>query len=123
MTIDYSTLTKRYYSIGEVSQLFGVKPSVLRFWEENFKELRPRKSGGGKRLYTQDDIKVIERIYHLTREEGYTLEGAEKALKQHTEQELVWNAQESSLFHQRLSRIQRKLKNILSSKPNWSRIS
>ena len=103
MTIDYSTLTKRYYSIGEVAQLFDVKPSVLRFWEENFKELRPRKSGGGKRLFTQDDIRVIERIYLLTREEGYTLEGAEKALKQQVESELVWSAQESNQFYQKLS--------------------
>ena len=81
MKIDYSKLKKRYYSIGEVSDLFVVNPSLLRFWEKEFPGLRVRKTKAGQRLYTLENIHKIDEIFHLVKEQGYTLDGAKKAIK------------------------------------------
>lgn len=81
MKINPDSLTKLYYSIGEVADLFKVNTSLLRYWENEFKELSPRKKRGGIRLYTKDDIAVVLKIFNLTREEGYTIDGAKKALR------------------------------------------
>ena len=72
---------KRYYSIGEVAKAFNVQPSLLRFWEKEFKEIQPKKKEGGARKYTQDDVNTIQKIYHLLKEKGLTIEGAKKQLK------------------------------------------
>ena len=72
---------KLYYTIGEVSQMFGINPSVLRFWEKEFPQLNPHKNAKGNRLYTSDEIELIRRIHHLTRECGYTLEGVREQLR------------------------------------------
>ncbi len=71
---------KLYYSIGEVSDLFGVSNSLVRYWESEFKQLKPQKNRRGDRKYTKKDIQVLETIYHLVKEEGYTIEGAKKVL-------------------------------------------
>ena len=81
MKIDYSKLKKRYYSIGEVSDLFVVNPSLLRFWEKEFTGLRVRKTKAGQRLYTLENIQKIDQIFQLVKEKGYTLDGAKKAIK------------------------------------------
>lgn len=73
-------ITKLYYSIGEVSDLVDLKPHVLRYWESEFPELRPRKNRAGRRVYTEDDIAVVRRIQRLLREERYTIEGARQVL-------------------------------------------
>ena len=67
---------KRYYSIGEVSSKFNVNPSLIRFWEQEFKILNPKKNSRGNRKYTQKDIEVIDKIYFLLKEKGYTIQGA-----------------------------------------------
>ena len=67
---------KRYYSIGEVSSKFNVNPSLIRFWEQEFKILNPKKNSRGNRKYTQKDIEVINKIYFLLKEKGYTIQGA-----------------------------------------------
>lgn len=72
---------KIYYSIGEVAEHLGVKPSLLRFWEEQFPQLKIKKNRKGNRLYTPKDIEELELIYHLVREKKYTLEGAREALR------------------------------------------
>ena len=72
---------KRYYSIGEVAKAFQVKPSLLRFWEKEFKEIQPKKKEGGARRYTPDDIIIIQKIHHLLKEKGLTIEGAKMQLK------------------------------------------
>ena len=79
--INYSELTKRYYSIGEVADMFHLKTSVLRFWETEFDQLNPRRTKQ-KRLYTKEDIKQISQIYQLLKKESYTIEGAKKVLSQ-----------------------------------------
>lgn len=73
-------LSKRYYSIGEVAQMFGVKTSNLRYWESEFPQLTPSKTDSGKRKYSHDNIRVIATIHHLVKERGFTLEGAKKHL-------------------------------------------
>ena len=64
---------KLYHSIGEVSQMLHVNPSLLRFWETEFPAIKPHKNKKGTRYYTDDDIDLLRQIYHLTRECGYTL--------------------------------------------------
>jgi len=79
--IDFEKSNKLYYSIKEVASHFGVNESLLRFWEKEFDEINPRKTEGGSRQYTKDDIEVISMIYFLVKEKGLTLEGARQTLK------------------------------------------
>ncbi|MDZ7898140.1 MAG: MerR family transcriptional regulator [Arcicella sp.] len=74
-------LTKRYYSISEVAQMFDMNISKLRFWEEQFPTLEPKRDRSGDRKYTQDDIKHLQEIVELVDSQGYTIEGAKKALE------------------------------------------
>ncbi|MCY4225595.1 MAG: MerR family transcriptional regulator [Bacteroidetes bacterium] len=71
---------KLYYSIGEVSRIIGVETYVLRYWESEFPELRPRKNSSGRRIYTNNDLNLARQIYDLLRVKKYTLEGARQAL-------------------------------------------
>ncbi|MBQ6069194.1 MAG: MerR family transcriptional regulator [Bacteroidales bacterium] len=72
---------KLYYSIGEVSRMLDVKPSLLRFWETEFPSIRPHKNNKGTRYYTPSDIALLRHIYHLTRDCGYTLDGVREQLR------------------------------------------
>ncbi|PSR02996.1 MAG: MerR family transcriptional regulator [Bacteroidetes bacterium SW_8_64_56] len=67
-------IEKLYYSIGEVSEKIGQEPHVLRYWEEEFDVLTPRKNRSGRRVYTDEDIQIVERIRHLLKDEKYTIE-------------------------------------------------
>ncbi len=80
-TIDIQHLSKLYYSIGELSNLFGVNASLLRFWEKEFQFVISKKNAKGNRLYSIKEIEKINRIYLFVKIEGYTIEGAKKALK------------------------------------------
>lgn len=71
---------KLYYSIGEVSKAFDVNTSLIRYWEQEFPILRPKKNKKGNRYFTPEDIKNLKIIYHLVKEKGYTLDGARIAL-------------------------------------------
>ena len=73
-------LTKRYYSISEVAQMFEMNISKLRFWEEQFPTLTPKRDRSGDRKYTQDDINHLQQIVELVEDQGYTIDGAKKAL-------------------------------------------
>ena len=81
---------KRYFKIGEVAKAFDVNASLLRFWENEFDVIRPKKNAKGNRLFTQEDIKNLQLIYHLVKEKGFTLEGAKNKLKEKPE-EIVSN--------------------------------
>ncbi len=74
-------IKKLYYSISEVSELMGLEAHVLRYWETEFPQLRPRKNRAGNRTYTEADLALVQRIRHLLREERYTLEGARRAME------------------------------------------
>lgn len=72
---------KLFYSMGEVSEMFDVNPSLLRHWETQFSVIRPKRNKKGNRLYTPQDVENLKLIYHLVKEQGMTLEGAKKALR------------------------------------------
>src|SRR6516162_3858998 len=71
---------KLYFKIGEVSELLGVEPYVLRYWETEFAVLSPKKSGTGHRLYRRKDVELLLRIKHLLYEKKFTIEGARQRL-------------------------------------------
>ena len=71
---------KLYFKIGEVSELLGVEPYVLRYWESEFPVLSPKKSGTGHRLYRRKDVELLLRIKHLLYEKRFTIEGARQTL-------------------------------------------
>src|ERR1700676_2438785 len=71
---------KLYFKIGEVSDLLGVEPYVLRYWQTEFATLSPKKSGTGHRLYRRKDVELLLRIKHLLYEKRFTIEGARQAL-------------------------------------------
>lgn len=75
-------LSKLYYSIGEVADMLHVNASLLRFWEKEFNLVVSKKNKKGNRLFSVKEIEHIKRIYHFVKIEGYTLDGAKKALKQ-----------------------------------------
>ena len=82
-------IKKLYYSIGEVSEQTDLEQHVLRYWETEFDELSPRKNRAGRRVYTAEDIAVVERIQHLLREDKYTIEGAKQVLFREANHEVV----------------------------------
>jgi DNA-binding transcriptional MerR regulator len=74
-------LSKLYYSIGEVANIFEVNTSLIRFWEKEFSIIQPKKNKKGNRMFTPKDILNFNKIYHLVKVEGFTLDGAKNALK------------------------------------------
>lgn len=79
--IDIQQLSKMYYSIGEVADFLDVNTSLLRFWEKEFQFEVSKKNKKGNRLFTVKELEKINKIYQLVKIEGYTLDGAKKALK------------------------------------------
>lgn len=75
-------IEKLYYSIGEVAKMFDVNTSLIRYWETSFSILKPKKNAKGDRMFRQKDMENLKLIYHLVKERGFTLEGANKALKE-----------------------------------------
>jgi DNA-binding transcriptional MerR regulator len=73
---------KRYFTIGEVSELCGVKPHVLRYWEQEFTQLRPMKRRGNRRYYQHHEVLMIRRIRDLLYEQGFTISGARNKLQE-----------------------------------------
>ena len=80
MTKEISLLDKKYYSISEVSELCSVKPHTLRFWESEFKTLKPVTRKGNRRYYQKDDIQMIRKIQDLLYKEGLTIAGVKRKL-------------------------------------------
>lgn len=75
-------MERLYYSISEVSEMLKINASNLRFWEKEFKQLKPRRNDKGTRFYTNDDIELIKQIIFLVNEQNLTLEGARQKLTQ-----------------------------------------
>ncbi len=76
---------KRYYSIGEVAEIFGVSRSLIRYWESEFDNIRPQKNAKGERRYTKANIEQIRLVYELVKERGFTIQGAKHELKDRRE--------------------------------------
>ena len=74
-------IEKKYYSIGEVAERFKVATSLIRYWEGEFDIIKPKKDKKGNRRFTIDDIEKIQLIFHLVKEKGYTLTGAQEIIK------------------------------------------
>ena len=80
---------KRYFTIGEVSELCGVKPHVLRYWEQEFAQLKPVKRRGNRRYYQHHEVLLIRRIRELLYEQGFTISGARNKLKERGSRNVV----------------------------------
>ena len=85
---------KRYFTIGEVSELCGVKPHVLRYWEQEFEQLKPVKRRGNRRYYQRGDVIMIRQIRSLLYEQGFTIGGARQQLEGETAQDDVSRSQQ-----------------------------
>ena len=75
-------IEKLFYHIGEVAQMFDVSVSSIRYWEKEFDILKPKKNKKGNRMFTKKDVENLRIIYHLTKERGFTLEGAKRKLRE-----------------------------------------
>lgn len=99
--------SKLYYSIGEVAEIFGVNRSLIRFWEKEFSIIQPRKNKNGNRVFTVKDLENFNKIFTLVKTQGFTLEGAKKALK--SKDLPAQNPEESKNVIQRLEAIRERL--------------
>lgn len=89
---------KRYFTIGEVSELCGVKPHVLRYWEQEFPQLKPVKRRGNRRYYQRQDVLMIRQIRSLLYEQGFTIGGARQKMSGEDAKEDVTQSQQ--IIHQ-----------------------
>jgi DNA-binding transcriptional MerR regulator len=104
-------IEKLYYTIGEVADTFNVNVSLIRFWEKEFDILKPKKNKKGNRLFTPKDIDNLRLIYHLLKEKGMTLKGAQKKLKD--------NKEETFHNHEIIRRLQDIKEELLAIKNNF----
>jgi DNA-binding transcriptional MerR regulator len=81
-------IEKIYYSIGEVAEMFKLNTSHIRYWENEFDILKPKKNKKGNRFFTKEDLKNLHLIYHLVKEKGMTLSGVKQKLKENIENTL-----------------------------------
>lgn len=99
--------SKRYFTIGEVSELCGVKPHVLRYWEQEFTQLKPVKRRGNRRYYQRHDVILIRQIRSLLYDQGFTIGGARQQLTGETAKE------DTSQSNQLVKQIRNELEEIL----------
>ncbi|MDP3843541.1 MAG: MerR family transcriptional regulator [Oxalobacteraceae bacterium] len=112
---------KRYFTIGEVSDLCGVKPHVLRYWEQEFTQLKPVKRRGNRRYYQHHEVLLIRRIRELLYEQGFTINGARNKLDGRVTGEVVDNVESpdgvravsNSITNEKLIGIRAELEEIL----------
>lgn len=100
---------KLYYTIGEVSEMFDVNASLIRFWEKEFSIIHPKKNAKGNRVFTQKDIDNFRLIYNLVKEKGFTIQGARDHLASHKTEaekniEVIKSLQEIRGFLQEISK-------------------
>ena len=108
MALNKDKVLKKYYSIGEVSEMLDIPESTLRYWEKEFKEISPKKNAKGIRHYTMDDIEQIKKVKFLVKDNSLTINGAKTRMKD--------NPQKTSDTHEivrRLEAIRDELKAIL----------
>ncbi len=103
-------MEKLYYSISEVSELLGVSTSSLRFWEKEFRQLKPHRTPKGTRHYTKEDIETIKQIKFLTTDQKLTLQGAQKRLSQKKD-----HVTKQHEIAERLRKIRTELKGIIKA--------
>ena len=74
-------IEKKYYTIGDVAEIFGVATSLIRFWETEFEIIKPHKNKKGNRVFTKEDVEDVRIVYFFVKEKGYTLQGAKEMIK------------------------------------------
>lgn len=107
---------KRYFTIGEVSELCGVKPHVLRYWEQEFTQLKPVKRRGNRRYYQHHEVLLVRRIRDLLYEQGFTISGARHRLEEAGEREapaVVADAMPEAGNGMDLALLRREIKSVL----------
>ncbi|HMV16624.1 MAG TPA: MerR family transcriptional regulator [Zoogloea sp.] len=103
---------KRYFTIGEVSELCAVKPHVLRYWEQEFTQLRPVKRGGNRRYYQHHEVLLIRRIRELLYRDGFTISGARNRLDEMASRKRE-DVEESAVLRDQLASIRGEIQAIL----------
>jgi len=96
---------KMYYTIGEIARHFGVSTSLIRYWEDEFPHIAPRKNGKGDRRYTKSDIEKVGCIYELIKEKGYTIRGAQSFLSEKPEKQTETTLKHGSELKEKLVKI------------------
>ena len=104
---------KLYFRIGEVANLLGLEPYVLRYWEGEFPKLAPKKSGTGHRLYRRKDVELLLKIKHLLYEKRFTIEGARQSMQDEIKAPKGIERQQADLFAPDLTSIRNELAAIL----------
>ncbi len=104
-------MKKYYYTIGEVSNLLQIKPHVIRYWETEFPQLKPKKTPGGNRKFTENDIEIIKKISDMLHRQKYTIEGTRKKLRE----EKIRNTQKKINFESPFETAKNKIINDLLS--------
>ena len=103
---------KRYFTIGEVSELCGVKPHELRNWEQEFTQLRPVKRGGNRRYYQHHEVLLIRRIRELLYQDGFTISGARNRLDELASRKRE-DAEEAIGLREQLASVRSEIKSLL----------
>ncbi len=106
---------REYFSIGEVCELTGLKPHVLRYWETQFRELNPSKNRAGNRVYRAREIKIVELVKHLLYDEKYTIDGARGRLEKLREQGELDDAAGRALDRQAIRRLQHGIEELVET--------
>ena len=104
---------KRYFTIGEVSDLCGVKPHVLRYWESQFKFLNPAKNRSGNRVYQRKEIELILLVKHLLYTEKYTIEGARLKVEEHRKAGDLKTHARAALSLETVESLERELRDLM----------
>ena len=105
---------QEFYSIGEVCELTGLKPHVLRYWESQFRFLNPAKNRSGNRVYQRREIELIMLVKHLLYTEKYTIEGARKKVDEHRKKGELRLAARYALDQQTIATIEQELREVLA---------
>ncbi len=106
---------REYFSIGEVCEMAGLKPHVLRYWETQFKEISPSKNRAGNRVYRAREIKIIELVKQLLYEEKYTIDGARRKLEKLRDEGELEEAASRALDGEALGRLRRSIQQLIDT--------
>ncbi|MDQ4079174.1 MAG: MerR family transcriptional regulator [Gemmatimonadota bacterium] len=104
---------QEFYSIGEVCELTGLKPHVLRYWESQFRFLSPAKNRSGNRVYQRREVELIQLVKHLLYTEKYTIEGARQKVDEHRRKGEIRGVARAALELQTIAAVEQELREIL----------
>lgn len=102
-------IEKIYYSVGEVAQMLGENPSLIRYWENQFEKLKPFKNKKGNRMFSPDDVELIKLIHYLVKQRGLTIKGAKQKLRENRDETM-----ENYEIVKKLQSVRNELKEILA---------